>query len=90
MQEMENSAGSADAEMSNIESSLNYKLNALSETWTQTWQNMVDRGTVGGVIDFLTSVSEGIGFVISKIGVLGDIVIIGGGVGIAQFIKNLD
>lgn len=70
MGEMENAAGAADDEMSIIEDSLEYKLNALKQTWVGTLQDITDRGQIGGVIDFLTSVSEGLGGIIDKFGLL--------------------
>lgn len=63
---MENAAGSSDAEMENIRQSIEFKLNSLSQTWVGTLQNLIDRGTVGKIIDILTSLSQGIGTVIKK------------------------
>jgi TP901 family phage tail tape measure protein len=68
---MENSAGSADAELETYTQSIEYKLNRLTETWTGTWQNLIDRGTIGTVVDSLTSVSEALGWVIDNVGLLG-------------------
>ena len=85
LKEMENAAGSADAEMGIIEQSLNYKINALRETWIGTAQAMIDRGDFGTIIDSLTKFSEAIGFLIDKLGLLGTLGIAGG---IGKFIKN--
>lgn len=63
---MSNSAGSADKEMETIESSLEYKLNALKETWVGTAQQLANRDLLGGIIDGLTTISE----LISKIGIV--------------------
>lgn len=57
--EMENSAGSADAEMSKVEQTISYKINALKQTWVGFLQDMVNRNAVKGVIDALTSISNG-------------------------------
>lgn len=57
--EMENSAGSADAEMSKVEQTISYKINALKQTWVGFLQDMVNRDAVKGVIDGLTSISNG-------------------------------
>ena len=70
---MENSAGSADREMETIRQSLTYKINNLKETWVGTAQEMLKRGSLGGLIDGLTSFSSVIGTVISKIGLLGTV-----------------
>lgn len=51
---MDESAGSADKEMDTIKSSLEYKLNALQETWTGTIQNIMKRSDLGFLIDGLT------------------------------------
>lgn len=57
---MENSAGSAEAEMSKVEETITFKLNALKETWTGFLQELVNRDAVKGVIDVLTNLSEAI------------------------------
>lgn len=55
---MENSAGSADREMSVIEQSLEYKINKLKETWVGFAQDTASRETLGGIVDALTSLSN--------------------------------
>ena len=77
---MEQSAGSSDREMETIRQSLEFKLNSLKETWVGTAQAIVDRGDLGTAIDGLTKLSEAIGWVIDKFGVLGTTAIIGGGI----------
>ena len=71
IEEMENAAGAADAEMSIIKESVDYKLNELKETWVGIWQDLLDRGDINTVIDLLTKLSEAIGFVTEKLGLLG-------------------
>lgn len=83
---MDESAGSSDKEMETIEQSLEYRINELKETWVGTIQQMVDRGDLGTIVDGLTKLSEGIGFVIDKLGILGSI---GLGAGIFAGIKNV-
>ena len=83
---MDESAGSSDKEMETIEQSLEYRINALKETWVGTIQQMVDRGDLGTIVDGSTKLSEGIGFVIDKLGILGSI---GLGAGIFAGIKNV-
>lgn len=75
LNEMTNSAGSADKEMETIKASLEYKLNALRETWVGTAQKMADRSVIGGVVDGLTAISTAI----QKIGIL-PTAAIGGGI----------
>lgn len=70
LDEMEQSAGSSDKEMETIEQSLEYRINALKETWVGAIQQMVDRGDLGTIVDGLTKLSEGIGFVTSNLGLL--------------------
>ena len=70
IQEMEDSAGSADREMEAIESSLEFKINRLKETWVGTAQQIADRGDIGKGIDALYEVSEAIGFIIDKVRIL--------------------
>ena len=83
---MEQSAGSADAEMTAVESSLNYKINFLKETWVGTVQEMIDRGDLGIIIDGLVKLSEAIGFVLDKAGLLGTA---GAGIGAYLGLKNV-
>ena len=70
IEEMDQSAGSSDREMSTIESSLEYRINSLKETWVGTVQQMIDRGDIGKVVDALTKISEAIGFVVDNLGLL--------------------
>ena len=77
---MEQSAGSSDREMETIRQSLEFKLNSLKETWVGTVQAIVDRGDLGTAIDGLTKLSEAIGWVIDKFGILGTTAIVGGGI----------
>lgn len=86
LREMEGAAGSADAEMGIIQESIDYKLNALKETWVGTAQAMIDRGDLGVIIDALTKLSEAIGWVVDKAGLLGTI---GIGAGIFAGFKNI-
>lgn len=83
---MDESAGSSEAEMSAIESSLSYKINALKETWVGCVQDMIDRGDLGTIVTGLTKVSEAITFLLDKFGILGTI---GLGAGIFSGIKNV-
>lgn len=83
---MDNAAGSADKEMETAKQSITYKLNALKETWVGTVQELVDRGDVGKIVDGLIKLSEGLGFVIDKLGIIGSI---GLGAGIFSGIKNV-
>lgn len=78
LKEMEGAAGAADAEMGIIQESIDYKINALKETWVGTAQAMIDRGDFGTIIDGLTKLSEAIGWVVDKAGLLGTIGLGGG------------
>lgn len=55
---MNSAAGSSDREMSKIEDSISYKLNALKETWAGFLQVAGNRASIKIIIDFLTKVSE--------------------------------
>lgn len=83
---MENSAGSADREMSVIMDSLDYKLNRLSETGTSVAQNLFKRDDMKTVIDGLTSVMNVIDSLTSKLGLFGSI---GLGAGLFAGFKNV-
>lgn len=86
MEEMNNAAGSADQEMEIIESSIEYKINALRETWTSTVQLLINRGDLGKIIDSLTKISEAISYVIENVGLLKTI---GFGAGLFASFKNV-
>lgn len=70
LQEMDQAAGSSDREMDTVRQSISYKLNELKQTWVGTAQAIIDRGDLGTVIQGLTKLSEAIGFVIDKVGLL--------------------
>lgn len=71
MEEMEGAAGSAEAEMNIVRSSLDFKVNALKQTWVGVLQDLIDRGTIGDFIDALTTISEHVGDLINQFGLLG-------------------
>lgn len=82
---MENSAGSAESEMSVIMDSLDYKLNALKETGTGIAQNLFQRDDMKTVVDGLTSVMNVIDSITAKLGLFGSV---GLGVGLFAGFKN--
>ncbi len=69
MDNMENSAGAADAEMEIVKQSLEYKINALKQTWTGFLQDSVSRKSLGGFVDGLTNISEVFTTIINKLGI---------------------
>lgn len=71
LEAMENAAGSADAEMSKIEKSLDYKINRLKLTWVGALQEITDREDIGKLIDMLTSLSESVTGLLGNLGLLG-------------------
>lgn len=82
---MEESAGSADREMGIAQQSITFKLNALKETWTGTLQQLLDRETLGNLVDSLTKISEVLGWIIDKLKFSG---IAGVGAGLFAGIKG--
>lgn len=68
---MANSAGSADREMEKIYQSLDYKLNALKETWTGVAQNLFDTDGMKIIVDGLNGVSSAVEWLTDKLGLLG-------------------
>lgn len=82
---MKNSAGSANEEMGIITDSLSYKLNALKETITGIWQNLIDRGSVGKVIDLFTGVLNVVDLLTKHLGLLGTAI---AGLAIYKVVKN--
>ena len=68
--EIDVSAGSADKEMSTVEQTLSYKINALKETWVGCAQQILDRGDLGIAISGLNGVSKVITGLIDNVGLL--------------------
>ena len=87
LEEMENAAGAADAEMTIIQESIDYKLNDLRQTWVGILQQLIDNGMLGELIDSLTSISEAIGSVVTSIGPLPTLI---GSIGLIELITHLD
>lgn len=75
---MGQSAGDADREMDVITNSLEYKINRLKETFTGIWQNLIDRGDLGAVIDAFSSVMGVIDALTDQLGGLGTLAVGGG------------
>lgn len=67
---MGESAGNADEELGVIQKGIDYKINALKQTWVGFGQDMIDRGAFGDVIDALTTISEKIVYITEKAGLL--------------------
>ena len=53
---MANSAGNAEAKMTVIMDSLDYKLNKNKETWTGVSQNLFQRNDMNSIVDAFTSI----------------------------------
>lgn len=87
MQNMREAAGSAAAEMSIVEESIDYKLNKLEQTWVGIIQELIDNGMLGQLIDALTKISEVLGDIITTIGPLPTLI---AGLGLRELILNLD
>lgn len=74
---MENSAGSAEREMSKIEQSLEFKLNALKETWVGVAQNMFQTDDMKLVVDGLTAISGVVDKLTKALGLFGTVGLVG-------------
>lgn len=81
---MMDSAGSAEAEMENIYQSLEYKLNALQQTWVGVAQNLLGTDDMKLVVEVLTVLSEAVDKVTESLGLFGTVGLI---VVIAQLVK---
>lgn len=86
MDNMAKSAGNAEAEMSVIMDSLDYKLNKNKETWTGVAQNLFQREDMKAIVDAFTSIGEAVDFATDKLGLFGAI---GLGAGIFAGFKNV-
>lgn len=74
---MENSAGSAGREMEKIMDSLDYKINALKETWTGVAQNLFQQEDLKLVVEALITLSNLIDALTSKLGLFGTVTLAG-------------
>lgn len=87
MENMKNAAGSADAEMSIVEESIDYKINKLEQTWEGIIQELIDNGMLGRFIDALTAISEVLGDIITTIGPFPTLI---AGLGLRELLLNID
>lgn len=88
IEEMENAAGAADAEMEIIRSSWEYKLNNFKQTWVGIFQELADRGAIGDLIDALTKISELLSKIVGNKFALGSLASVI--TGIVASVKGLD
>ena len=65
-----NAEGSSEKEMDIVRQSMDYNLNELKETWVGILQNTVDRGDLNGILNFFTKISEAVGNLTDKFGLL--------------------
>lgn len=56
--------------MATIESSISYKINALKQTWVGTAQEILKRDDIGNFVTALTKLSEGLGSLVSNLGLV--------------------
>lgn len=70
METMGAAEGSSEKEMGVIRESLDYKINKLKETWVGFLQEMIDRGTLGDIVDAFTSISEAVSGLVNNLGLL--------------------
>ena len=82
---MSESAGNAEAEMSIIMESMEYKINALKETAVGTFQNMFRTEDMSNIIGALTGILNVLDWLTGTFGLLGTAMI---AVPIVAFIKN--
>ncbi len=70
---MKNSAGSAEAEMNNIYQSIEYRLNALRETWVGVAQSLFQSDDIKNVVAVLQTFSDVIAFATENLGLFGSV-----------------
>lgn len=88
IEKMENSLGNADAEMEAVKSSIEYKLNALQQTWVSVAQNLLPTELVGGIVDGANTASQVIDFLTKHLGLLGSSGALVASAGIVKLIGN--
>ena len=70
---MTNSAGSAEREMEKITQSLEYRMNALGQTWVGVAQNLFQTDDIKAVVSVLQFFSDAIDGITSKLGLFGTV-----------------
>lgn len=75
---MANSAGNAEAEMSVVMDSIEYKLNRLQGVGVGIAQNLFAREDMKHILDSITSLGEGIDWLTDKLGLFGTLSVGGG------------
>lgn len=86
MELMANSAGNANAELSVVVDSIEYKMNRLAETSTGIAQNLFNREDMKTVLDTINSLGKGIDWLTDKLGLFGTL---GAGAGLFAGLKNV-
>jgi len=85
LKSMSNSAGNAEAEMSVVMDSIDFKLNKVKETGTGIAQNLFGREEMKSILDMIGSLGNGLDWLTDKLRLFGTI---GLGAGIFYGIKN--
>ena len=83
---IQESEGSAEKENEAILNSIEGKSKILQASLEGLWSSLIDAGDVKSVLDFLTSLSDGLTSVIDKVGVFGAAL---GGIGVPVALKSL-
>lgn len=87
---MEESAGSAEREMSKIMDSLEYKLNTLQQTWVGVAQNLFQSDDIKGVIEVLQAVSNVVDTLTEHLGLLGSVGLVVAIAGLVKFRSTME
>lgn len=87
---MEESAGSAGREMSKIMDSLEYKLNALEQTWVGVAQNLFQTDDMKGVIEVLQIISNVVDTLTEHLGLFGSVGLVVAIAGLVKFRSTLE
>lgn len=86
LESMANSAGNAEAEMSVVMDSIDYKLNKVKETGTGIAQNLFDRDDMKSVLDVIGTFGDGLDWLTEKLGLFGSLA---AGAGLFAGFKNI-
>ena len=86
MKKMENSAGSAEREMAKVMDSVQYRANALKETWVGIAQNMLETDDMKTVLAIFQALSDVVDTLTDKLGLFGTVGVAGAVTFLKQFI----
>ena len=89
IRKMESSAGSAEREMAKVADSVQYRLNALKETWTGVAQSLFEADDMKAVLAFFQSLSDVVAHLTDTLGLFGTVGVVGAVLSFSELRKSI-